>query len=449
MKHHTSETFTYDQETLKEIARMALEHASAKGASAADLDVQEGFGQTVTVRRDEVETIEYNRDKGLSVTAYIGKRRGHASTSDLTPGAVQMTVEAALSIARLTASDDFAALADADLLATEFPDLDLYHPWKLSIEEAVEIARQGEQAAFDADARVSNSEGATVSAQQAHFVYANSNGFMAGYPSTRQVVSCAVIAGKGDNMQRDAWWSTAREHDDLEALKDVGAAAGRRAARRLDARKINTTKVPVVFESPLASGLLGHFVAAVSGGSLYRQQSFLLDSLGTQVFPDFVQVEELPLLKRGLASSSFDNEGVATHARTIVKNGIVEGYFLGSYAARKLGMRSTGNAGGSHNLILQSSGETFDALLKKMGRGLLVTELLGHGTNMVTGDYSRGAAGFWVEDGEIAFPVQEVTIAGNLKEMFRSIVAVADDALARTSRQTGSILIESMMVAGE
>lgn len=449
MKHHTSETFTYDQETLKEIARMALEHASAKGASAADLDVQEGFGQTVTVRRDEVETIEYNRDKGMSVTAYIGKRRGHASTSDLTPDAVQTTVEAALSIARLTASDDFAALADADLLATEFPDLDLYHPWKLSIEEAVEIARQGEQAAFDADARVSNSEGATVSAQQAHFVYANSNGFMAGYPSTRQVVSCAVIAGKGDNMQRDAWWSTAREHDDLEALKDVGATAGRRAARRLDARKINTTKIPVVFESPLASGLLGHFVAAVSGGSLYRQQSFLLDSLGTQVFPDFVQVEELPLLKRGLASSSFDNEGVATHARTIVKNGIVEGYFLGSYAARKLGMRSTGNAGGSHNLLLQSSGETFDALLKKMGRGLLVTELLGHGTNMVTGDYSRGAAGFWVEGGEIAFPVQEVTIAGNLKDMFRSIVAVADDVLARTSRQTGSILIESMMVAGE
>jgi PmbA protein len=449
MKHHASETFTYDQETLKEIARMALEHASAKGASAADLDVQEGFGQTVTVRRDEVETIEYNRDKGMSVTAYIGKRRGHASTSDLTPDAVRTTVDAALSIARLTASDDYAALADVELLATEFPDLDLYHPWKLSIEEAVGIARQGEQAAFDADARVSNSEGATVSAQQAHFVYANSNGFMAGYPSTRQVVSCAVIAGKGDNMQRDAWWSTAREHDDLEALKEVGATAGRRAARRLDARKINTTQVPVVFESPLASGLLGHFVAAVSGGSLYRQQSFLLDSLGTQVFPDFVQVDELPLLKRGLASSSFDNEGVATHARTIVKDGIVEGYFLGSYAARKLGMRSTGNAGGSHNLILQSSGETFDALLKKMGRGLLVTELLGHGTNMVTGDYSRGAAGFWVEGGEIAFPVEEVTIAGNLKEMFRSIVAVADDALARTSRQTGSILIESMMVAGE
>ena len=449
MKHYTSESFTYEQETLKEIARMALEHAVEKGASAADLDVQEGFGQTVTVRRDEVETIEYNRDKGMSVTVYIGKRRGHASTSDLTPDAVRTTVEAALSIARLTASDEYAALADPEMLATEFPDLDLYHPWKLSIEEAVEFARQGEQAAFDSDARVSNSEGATVSAQQAQFVYANSNGFMAGYPSTRQVVSCAVIAGKGDNMQRDAWWSTARAHEDLEALKEVGATAGRRAARRLDARKISTTKVPVVFESSLASGLLGHFVAAISGGSLYRQQSFLLDSLGTQVFPNFVQIEESPFLKRGLASSPFDNEGVATHARAIVKDGIVEGYILGSYAARKLGMRSTGNAGGSHNLVLQSTGESFESLLQSMGRGLLVTEMLGHGTNMVTGDYSRGAAGFWVEDGEVAFPVHEVTVAGNLKNMFKSIVAVADDALARTSRQTGSILIESMTVAGE
>ena len=444
-----SETFTYDQGALNEIARMALKHAEDKGASAADLDVQEGFGQTVTVRRDEVETIEYNRDKGMSVTAYIGKRRGHASTSDLTPEAVRMTVEAALSIARLTASDDYAALADRELLATEFPDLDLYHPWPLSIEEAVEMARQGEQAAFDADTRVSNSEGATVSAQQAQFVYANSNGFMAGYPSTRQIESCAVIAGKGDNMQRDSWWSTARSRDDMEAMKDVGTNAGRRAARRLDARKIGTTNVPVVFETSLASGLLGHFVAAVSGGSLYRQQSFLLDSLGTQVFPDYIQIDELPFLSRGLASSPFDNEGVATRTRSIVKDGVVEGYFLGSYSARKLGMQSTGNAGGSHNLVLQSTGQTFKSLLQQMGRGLLVTELLGHGTNMVTGDYSRGAAGFWVEDGEISYPVHEITVAGNLKEMFKSIVAVADDALARTSRQTGSILIESMMIAGE
>jgi PmbA protein len=449
VKHNTNESFTYDQETLKGIARMALDHAAAKGASAADLDVQEGFGQSVTVRRDEVETIEYSRDKGMSVTAYIGKRRGHASTSDLTPDAIRTTVEAALSIARLTASDEYAALADPESLATEFPDLDLYYPWVLSVEEAIEIARQGEQAAFDADSRVSNSEGASVSANQGQFVYANSNGFMAGYPSTRQVVSCAVIAGTGENMQRDAWWSTSRAHEDLEAVKQVGATAGRRAARRIDARKINTTSVPVVFEAPLASGLLGSFVAAVSGGSLYRQQSFLLDSLGTQVFPDFVQIEELPFLKRGLASSPFDNEGVATRTRAIVKDGIVEGYLLGSYAARKLGMRTTGNAGGSHNLVLQSTGETFDSLLKTMGRGLLVTDLLGHGTNMVTGDYSRGAAGFWVEDGEIAFPVEEITVAGNLKDMFKSIVAVADDALARTSRQTGSILIESMTVAGE
>ncbi len=444
-----SDAFTYQQEQLKEIADDALRHAAAAGASSAELDVHEGFGQTVTVRRDEVETIEYNRDKGMSVTVYIGKQRGHASTSDLTPEAVRTTVEAALSIARLTASDEFAALADPALLAKSFPDFDLYHPWGLSVEDAVRIARDCERAAFDADSRINNSDGATVSAQQAHFVYANSNGFVAGYPSTRHYVSCAVTAGKGDNMQRDSWWSMARAHEDLDPFETVGARAGRRTARRLDARKISTREVPVLFESPVASGLLGHFVAAVSGASLYRKQSFLLDSLETRVFPEFVQIDETPHLQRGLASTAFDNEGVATHPRAVVEQGVVKGYFLGSYAARKLGMRSTGNAGGAHNLVMRSTGETFEQLLKNMERGLLVTDLLGHGTNMVTGDYSRGAAGFWVEDGELAFPVHEVTVAGNLKQMFSSIAAVADDALQRTSRQTGSILIESMTVAGD
>ncbi|UCH49912.1 MAG: metalloprotease PmbA [Betaproteobacteria bacterium] len=444
-----SDAFTYQQEQLKEIADDALRHATAAGASSAELDVHEGFGQTVTVRRDEVETIEYNRDKGMSVTVYIGKQRGHASTSDLTPEAVRTTVEAALSIARLTASDEYAALADPALLATSFPDLDLYHPWGLSVEDAVRIARDCERAAFDADSRINNSDGATVSAQQAHFVYANSNGFVAGYPSTRHYVSCAVTAGKGDNMQRDSWWSMARAHEDLDSFETVGETAGRRTARRLDAKKIATREVPVLFESPVASGLLGHFVAAVSGASLYRKQSFLLDSLESRVFPDFVRIDELPHLRRGLASSAFDNEGVETQPRAVVDQGVVKGYFLGSYAARKLGMRSTGNAGGAHNLVMRSTGDTFEALLKKMGRGLLVTDLLGHGTNMVTGDYSRGAAGFWVEDGELAFPVHEVTVAGNLKQMFSSIAAIADDALQRTSRQTGSILIDSMTVAGD
>ena len=431
-----------------EIAHDALGHAAAAGASAAELDIHEGFGQTVTVRRDEVETIEYNRDKGMGVTVYIGKCRGHASTSDLTQQAVRTTVDAALSIARLTASDEYAALADPALLAKSFPDFDLYHPWGLSVEDAVGIARDCERAAFAADSRVNNSEGASVSAQQAQFIYANSNGFMAGYPSSRHYLSCSVTAGKGDNMQRDSWWSMARANEDLDSSEAVGTTAGARAARRLDAKQIATTKVPVIFESSVASGLLGHFVAAISGGNLYRKQSFLLDSLNTRVFPEFVRIDELPHLKRGLASSAFDNEGVATHSRAVVENGVVQGYFLSSYAARKLGMQTTGNAGGAHNLAMRSTGETFEALLKKMGRGLLVTDLLGHGTNMVTGDYSRGAAGFWVENGALAFPVQEVTVAGNLKQMFASIVAVADDALARTSRQTGSILIDSMTVAG-
>ncbi|HUU73986.1 MAG TPA: metalloprotease PmbA [Burkholderiales bacterium] len=444
----SSDVFTYRQEQLMAIAEDALGHAAGSGASAAELDIHEGFGQTVSVRRDEIETIEYNRDKGMGVTVYIGKCRGHASTSDLTQEAVRTTVEAALSIARLTASDDYAALADPALLATSFPDFDLYHPWAPTVEEAVDIARDCERAAFAADSRVNNSEGASVSAQQGQFVYANSNGFMAGYPSTRHYLSCSVTAGKGDNMQRDSWWSMARDRQDLESRESVGTTAGQRAARRLDAKQVATTKVPVLFESSVASGLLGNFVAAISGGSLYRKQSFLLDSLDTRVFPEFVRIDELPHLKRGLSSGAFDNEGVATSSRAVVENGVVKGYFLGSYAARKLGMQTTGNAGGAHNLRMRSTGETFDELLKKMGRGLLVTDLLGHGTNMVTGDYSRGAAGFWVEDGALAYPVHEITVAGNLKQMFASVVAVGNDALVRTSRQTGSILIESMTVAG-
>lgn len=443
-----SDGFSNDLDTLKSIASDALAHARASGASAAETEISEGFGQGVTVRRGETETIEYSRDKGLGVTVYIDKRRGHASTSDLAPDAVRRTVEAAVSIARLTASDDFAGLADPDLLATEVPGLDLHHPWMLSVEEAIELARQCEAAAFAADSRVTNSEGASVSAHQVQFIYGNSNGFIGGYPSSRHSISCAMIAGRDENMQRDDWWTIARAASDLEAAAEVGAHAGRRAARRLDARKIGTTRVPVLFESPMASGLLGHYVAAVSGGNLYRRQSFLLDAMGKQVFPRFVQIHDRAHVRRGLASSPFDDEGVATRDRDVVRDGVVDGYFLASYSARKLGMRSTGNAGGNHNLTMDSTGESFDGLLKKMGKGLLVTELLGHGTNMVTGDYSRGAAGFWVENGEIAYPVQEITIAGNLKDMFAAIVAVGNDVVARGSRQCGSVLIESMTVAG-
>ncbi|HEY5929635.1 MAG TPA: metalloprotease PmbA, partial [Burkholderiales bacterium] len=353
------------------------------------------------------------------------------------------------SIARLTASDEYSGLADSELLATTFPDLDLYHSWPISVEQAIELARSCEDAAFAADPLVSNSEGASVSVQQSHFAYGNSQGFLAGYPSSRHSISCAVIAGKDELMQRDDWYATARSADDLESAADVGAKAGHRAARRVGSRKLATTRVPVLFEAPIASGLLGHFVSAVSGGSLYRKSSFLLDSLGKPVFSANIHIRDLPYLKRGLASASFDDEGVATRERDIVNAGVLQGYFLGSYSARKLGMRSTGNAGGNHNLMMDSTGEDFRALLRKMGNGLLVTELLGQGINMVTGDYSRGAAGFWIENGEIAYPVNEITVAGNLKDMFMNIAAVGSDRVARGSRQCGSILVEGLTVAGE
>jgi PmbA protein len=441
--------FSHSAEALQQIARDVLEHARANGASAAETDVSEGFGQSVSVRRGEVENVEYNRDKGVSVTVYVGQQRGHASTSDFSPDAVRDTVRAALSIARFTAPDDCAGLADPELLARDFPDLDLYHPWDLPVDEAIERARACEAAALGADPRIRNSEGATLSTQQSHFVYANSHGFAGGFPSSRHSVSCSVIGGEGDDMQRDDWYSMARATGDLEPVEQVGRLAGTRCARRLGARKIATTECPVLFEAPMAAGLLGHFVGAVSGGSLYRKASFLLDSLGKRVFAPLVQVHDVPDIRRGLASSAFDDEGVATQRRDIVRDGVLQGYFLGSYSARKLGMRSTGNAGGNHNLIVDSTGEDFATLLARMGRGLLVTELLGMGVNNVTGDYSRGAAGFWVEGGQIAYPVQEITIAGNLKDMFQGIVAVGSDLLVRGSRQCGSILIDRMTVAGE
>jgi len=441
--------FSHPIDQLRKIAADVLDHARGLGATAAETEVSEGFGQNVTVRRGEVETIEYNRDKGVGVTVYVGQQRGHASTSDFSPQAVRDTVQAAFSIARFTAADDCAGLADPDLLAHDVPDLDLYHPWDLPVEQAIEQARACEAAALGVDRRITNSEGATISTQQSHFIYANSLGFMGGYPSSRHSLMCSVIAGEGDEMQRDDWYALARAAEDLEGVEDVGRRAGERCVRRLGARRLETMEVPVLFEAPVASGLLGHFVGAVSGGSLYRKASFLLDSLGQQIFAPQVQIRDIPDVKRGLASSPFDDEGVGTQRRDVVRNGVLQGYFLGSYSARKLGMRSTGNAGGNHNLILDSTGEDFPALLRKMERGLLVTELLGMGVNQVTGDYSRGAAGFWVENGEIAYPVQEITIASNLKDIFKGILAVGSDVVARGSRQCGSILIDRVTVAGE
>lgn len=441
--------FSYTQDDFKRIAQRVLDHAKTAGATAADTEVSEGFGQNVSVRKGEIETVEYNKDKGVAVTVYVGNRKGHASTSDLSDAALKATVEKATTIARYTADDEHAGLADAAWLSTEQPLLDLYQPWSLSVEEAAEIAKTCESAAFKVDRRIDNSEGASVSTQASHFIYANSLGFCNGYAGSRQGISAAVIASENGNMQRDYWYTSARHAEDMHSPEEVGRTAGERAVRRLNGQRLSTRNCPVVFEAPIASGLIGSFVGAVSGGSLYRKSSFLLDSLGQEIFSPIVNLREDPFIQRGLGSCPFDNEGVKVAPRNVVKNGVVQGYFLSSYSARKLGMRSTGNAGGSHNLILQSGDLDLDGLLKKMGTGLLVTELLGHGTNMVTGDYSRGAAGFWVENGEIQYPVEEITIAGNLKEIFKDIQAIGNDVDVRGSKQTGSILIGNIMVAGE
>jgi PmbA protein len=442
--------FSYSLSTLQQIASDILMHAKQGGATACETNISDGFGQTVTVRQSAVETIEYNRDKGLSVTVYIGQKRGNASTSDFSPQAIQDTVTAALSIARYTANDSCAGLAETELLAQDYPHLNLYYPWKISVEEAIELAKSCEQAAYAVNKHVTNSEGSSVSVSESQFIYANSLGFMGGYPLSRHSISCAMIAEQNDSKQRDYWYSVSRDAADLESPESIGQKAGARSAARLGARKIATCEVPVLFEAPIASGLIGHFASAISGGNLYRKSSFLLNSIGQQVFTSAIQIHESPHIHKGLASSAFDDDGVATVARNVVENGIVQGYFLGSYSARKLGMRTTGNAGGAHNLIMHhATSMDFKALLNTMGTGLLVTELLGHGINAVTGDYSRGASGYWVENGEIAYPVEEITIAGNLKEIFQGILTIGNDVVVRGSKQCGSVLIDRMTVAGE
>lgn len=441
--------FSFTREALQALTAQTLELARAGGASAAETEISEGSGLSVSVRHGEVETIEHNRDKGIGVTVYLGQRRGHASTSDFSAPALARTVEKALTIARYTAEDNCAGLAEENLLARLLPNLDLHHPWLVEVDQAAELARACEAAALGVDTRINNSEGASLSSQSSQFIYANSLGFSGGYPSTRQSLSCAVIAEEDGAMQRDYWYTTARAAEDMDSADAVGRRAGERTVRRLNARKLSTRQCPVLFEAPIATGLIASFVSAISGGHLYRKSSFLLDSLGSQVFPSFFQMLENPFLPRGLASAPFDAEGVATHEREVVRDGVIQGYFLGSYSARKLGMKTTGNAGGNHNLVVPSTGEDFAGLLNKMGSGLLVTELLGQGLNMVTGDYSRGAAGFWVENGVITYPVEEITIAGNLRDMLGGIVAIGNDVETRGSRRVGSILIGNMTVAGE
>lgn len=448
---HSDARFSHSLDTLRSYAQDVLNHARKSGASDCEVDVSEGFGQSVSVRCGEVETIEYNRDKGIGVTVYLGQRKGHASTSDFSAAALRETVEAALNIARFTAEDDCAGLPDAGLLASGeqgFADLDLYHPWRLSVDDGAELARRCEQAAFDVSPEITNSEGASVSIQEGQFISANSLGFMGGYPTSRHYLSCSVIAGKDDHMQRDDWYSTSRSPDRLASAEEIGDYAARRALSRLGSRKIKTCKAPVLFEAPIAASLIANFVHSVSGGSLYRKTSFLVDALGQRIFPEWLQICERPHLPGALASSMFDNDGVATRERDVVVNGVLQGYFLSTYTARKLGMQTTGNSGGCHNLIVQPGDEDFLGLIKRMDRGLLVTELLGQGVNYVTGDYSRGAAGYWVEGGEIRHAVEEITIAGNLRDMFQGIVAVGNDVLIRGSRQVGSILVDGMRIAG-
>jgi PmbA protein len=449
--------FSYSRAFFEDLVDRALAHAKKLGATDAGAEASEGCGLSVSVRKGELENVERNRDKSLGVTVYLGKRRGNASTSDFSNKAIEQTVQAAYDIARFTAEDPMAGLPDADDIAPAdtHRDLQLFHPWAITSEEAADIARACEAAALKTHRRITNSEGAGVSAQQSHFFSAHTRGFRGGYASSRHSFSVAPIAslpGKNAEMQRDAWYSSMRDAAELASPEAVGRYAAQRALSRLGSRKIPTTQCPVLFESTLAAGLLGGFVQAVSGGSLYRKSSFLLDSLGKMVFPKHIDILEDPFILRGKGSSPFDEEGVRVAPRKVVKGGRVEGYFLSSYSARKLGMKTTGNAGGSHNLVMTSrltqAGDNLDAMLKKLGTGLFVVELMGQGVNYVTGDYSRGASGFWVENGKIAFPVHEITIAGNLKDMLKGIEAVGADAYNYGAKTVGSILVNRMKVAG-
>jgi PmbA protein len=436
---------------LKEVVAYALEEARRQGASQSEIDASVSQGLGTTVRLGEVDTVEYQRDRGLAVTVYFGKRKGSASTADLRREAVRATVEKACAIARYTAEDPYAGLVEPEYLAREIPDLDLDHPWGLTAEDAIAIARRCEQAGRAVDPRIANSEGGSVSSQRHTGVYGNSLGFLAGYSGTSHSVSCSLIAQEGEQMQRDYWFTTARDAAELESPESVGATAGTRALARLGARKLSTRKAPVLFSPDMARGLYRHFIGAIRGPSQYRKASFLLNAAGEQVFPSFVQMHERPHILKGLASAPFDDEGAATRDRELVENGILQGYVLGSYSARRLGLKTTGNAGGIHNLIVETSGDSpgYDALLRRMGSGLLVTELMGQGVNGVTGDYSRGASGFWVEGGALAYPVQEITIAGNLRDIYRDIVALGSDVDPRGGIRCGSVLIAEMTIAGE
>lgn len=448
MTSQTNPATPANRDALTALVQEVLAEAVRQGASAAEANVGTSQGLSVTVRLGEVETVEHNRDKSLGVTVYLGQRSGSASTSDLRPAALRDTVRAAVTIAKYIAADECAGLADAERLAKTIPDLDLYHPWRLTLDAAIERAQACEQAARELDPRIQNSEGATLSSHEGLEVYANTHGFTGATATTRHSLSCAVIGQDESGMQRDYWYTQARAPAELEPAEQVGRESARRSLRRLGGRKLSTRRTPVLYEAPVASSLLSHFVSAVRGTSLYRRASFLLDHLGKPVFAAGTRIHEQPHLQRALGSAAFDSEGVATAPRDLVTDGILQGYVLDSYSARKLKLATTGNAGGVHNLTIAPGRHDLAGLIKTLHTGLLVTELIGFGVNTVTGDYSRGAAGFWVENGEIQYPVEEITVAGNLKDMFLGIREVGTDVDTRGSIRCGSLLIEEMTLAG-
>lgn len=433
---------------LESRVQLALDAARSGGATQAETSLSASRGLTVSVRNGEVESLEFQQDRELGVTVYVGQRKGNASTGDLSDHGIREAVKAALAIASVTGEDPANGLADAALMARDFPELALDHPWELSADAAIDLAREAEAAALAVDARITGSEGGSISSHRGRSVYANSHGFVGHRVGTQHSLSCAVVASQDDAMQRDYWYSNARSREDLMTPQAVGRRAGERTVARLGARKLSTRTAPVLFPTELARGLWGHFIGAISGGSLYRKASFLLDSLGQPVFPAHVRLEQQPLIARGASSAAYDSEGVATRERVLVDDGVLQGWLLGSYSARKLGLQSTGNAGGVFNLIVRPGEQDFDALVRDMGEGLIVSELLGHGVNLVTGDYSRGAAGYWVENGQIAYPVEELTIAANLADIFKGIAAVGRDVDPLASIRTGSVLVERMTIAG-
>ena len=449
MEANNPATVLDNRDELIRIIDEVLTQARTIGASDAEADIGVGTGLSANVRKGEIDKLEYERDKGLSITLYLNGQKGNASTSDFSENALKNTVNAAFNIAKHASRDPCAGLVEPELMATEVPDLDLYHPWSISPETAIEMAIECEQKAFDQDKRITNSDGAVVSTYSGISLYGNTNGFINGWNWSSHTIDCTMIAKDKHGMQRDGWYSKTRDYHDLQTISEISHEAARRTLSRLGARKLSTRQAPVIFEAPVASGIFSAFITAISGSSLYRRASFLLDKKGEQVFANHINISEQPHIKKALGSAPFDNDGVATRERDIVKDGILQDYVLSGYSARKLGLQTTGNAGGVHNLVIEPGKDNLESMLKNMDTGLLITDMIGFGVNQVTGDYSRGASGFWVENGELAYPVEEITVAGNLVDMYKKIIAIGNDVDPRGNVLTGSVLIDGMTIAGE